>query len=71
MAGAGFGQGLECHYVAGAAFGEVRGTCMTFNVSFFVAGAMFGEIWNDSRSAKIFQYKMLALGVLVCEAGCG
>ena len=28
------------------------------HVSLFVAGAVFGEIWNDSRSAKMLYFSI-------------
>ena len=37
--------------MAGAVFGEVQ-------VLLFVAGAVFGEIWNDSRSAKVLYFSI-------------
>ena len=50
VAGAVFGEVQVSLFVAGAVFGEVE-------VSLFVAGAVFGEIWNDSRSAKCFNFQ--------------
>ena len=53
--------------MAGAILGVVQ-------VSLFLVGSILGEIWNGSRSANFFQYKMRVASVknnLSCRVGCG